>query len=160
MLGIFCINKRKQSLMYISHLFEDVCYGGFGVGLVFFIKLLCIKSLNCLIKDNICLRSSPSPSIHKGSGQVHSLAGKMHFPSDKLLCFSFLLHMNADDVWAVLHVVFTPCSLSIVSRMNFVFPHACLFLLESVGFLLHCQGTIGNIQVPRGMSWISLKFSC
>lgn len=82
--------------MYIRHLFEAVCSGGFGVGLVFFIRLLYIKSLNCLIKDIICLSSSPSPSMHKGSGQMHSFEGKIHFPSDKLLWFNFFLHMNAD----------------------------------------------------------------
>lgn len=122
MFGIFCMSKRKQSLMYISHLFEGVCSGAFGVGLVSFIKILYIKSLNCLIKDNICLSSSPGPSMHKWSGKIHSLTGKMHFPSDKLLWFSLLLHTNAGDIWTVLCEVFTPCSLPIVSRMNFPFP--------------------------------------
>jgi len=87
--------------------------------------------------------------MHKGSGRFHSLAGKMHFPSDKLLWFSFLLHTNAENVWTVLCVVFTSCSLPIASRMIFPFLHACLFLLLSVGFLSHCQGTVGKVQVPK-----------
>lgn len=53
--------------------------------------------------------------------------------------------MNAANVWTSLRVTFAPCSLPIASRMNFPFPRACLFLLECLGFLPRCQGTIENV---------------
>lgn len=56
--------------MYISHLFEAVRSGGFGVGLVSFPKLLYTKNLNCLIKGDIYLSFSLGPSVHQGSGQT------------------------------------------------------------------------------------------
>lgn len=137
--------------MYISHLFEAVCSGGFGVIFVSFPKLLYIKNLNCLIRGDIYLSFSLGPSVHQGSGQTIASQAKLHFPQDELLWFRFLLSRNTDDIGAALYVVITPCFLPSVSRVNFPF-HAVLFLMESVGFLAHCQGTIAKVQVPGGTS--------
>lgn len=74
----------------------------------------------------------------------------MHFPWDELLLVRLSGHMNTQDIGAVLHTVFTPCSLPTVSRVNFPFPHAFLFLLGSVGFLAQCQGAEAKFQVAGG----------
>lgn len=143
--------------MYISHLFEAVCSGGFGVGLVSFPKLLYIKNLNCLSKGDICFNSSLQ--FTKGVDRPEP-ERQNAFPMGWAALVRLSGHMNTQDTGAVLHTVFTPCSLPTVSRVNFPFPHAFLFLLESVGFLAQCQGTEAKFQVAGGTFWISPRWSC
>lgn len=83
--AIPCSFKFHLDIGNISHKEEKAVINVHQVGLVSIIILLYIESLNCLIKDNIYLSSSPSPSTHKGNRQIHSLAGKICFPFDKLL---------------------------------------------------------------------------